>query len=141
MKGRALLKTREQSVLTFYEFAAINHRLSVISDTWADLWTFLYFLPVGVGRIVRLRYSDITVEHIIFVRRGRLKEKHLLTPLVIKKIIQRRRESYPEDIFVFQSHSNRVKAKKKPVTIIAFNRALKDASVGVTDHTVTSKCA
>ena len=45
------------------------------------------------------------------------------------------------DIFIFQSHSNRVKFKEQPVTVIAFNRALKIASSGVTDKKVSSKSA
>ncbi|HFY0731578.1 TPA: hypothetical protein ACIGWT_002501, partial [Citrobacter amalonaticus] len=70
-----------------------------------------------------------------------LKEINIIAPSPVLNIILRRREVYPDDVYVFQSHSNRVKAKKNPVTVIAFNRALKKASAGVTDTIVTSKCA
>lgn len=126
-------------MLTFYEFAAINNRLRGISDTWSDLWVCLYYLPVGVGRIIRLPYSGLSVDSLTFERRGRLREIKMLAPPPVRRIMRRRREAYPEDIYVFQSHSNRVKAKKKPVTVIAFNQALKKASVGVTNNIVTSK--
>ena len=128
-------------MLTFYEFAVINARLRSISDTWSDLWGCLYYLPVGVGRIIRLQYSDLSVEWLTFKQRGRLKEVRVLAPSPVRSLIRRRREAYPDDVYVFQSHSNRVKAKKNPVTVIAFNRALKKASAGVTDTIVTSKCA
>ncbi len=48
---------------------------------------------------------------------------------------------YPQDIFVFQSHSNRVKNKYSPVTIIAFNAALRKVSKLATGEVVSSKNA
>lgn len=127
--------------LTFYEVVAIKYRLRNISDTWADLWISLHYLPVGVGRLVRLRYTDIKGDYLFFERRGRLKEKSMLIIPPVGEIIRRRRDTYPDDDFVFQSHSNRVKAEKKPVSVISFNRALKIASLDCTSKTVTSKSA
>ena len=128
-------------MLTFYEVATISHRLLDISDTWADLWICLYYLPVGVGRLRMLRYSDITGEVITLKKMGRYKEMEMLMPPIIIEIIQRRRKKYPADDYVFQSHSNRVKAVKKPVTVVAFNQALKSAASGITTKSVSSKSA
>ncbi|MGK0705303.1 hypothetical protein ACSFCW_17730 [Yokenella regensburgei] len=129
------------NLLTFYEFVVINRRLREISYTWADLWSFLYYLPVGVGRLIGLRYTDIRGEYLTLQRTGRFKETKILIPASIDEILHRRALTYPDDIFIFQSHSNRVKAIEVPVTVIAFNMALKKAAAGVTDKTVSSKSA
>ncbi|HGE6880110.1 TPA: hypothetical protein ACGB1E_005006, partial [Citrobacter amalonaticus] len=131
----------ERDLLTFYEIASINHRLLDISDTWADLWVCLHYLPVGIGRVRMLRYTNLVGSNLTFEQRGRLKEINIIAPSPVRNIILRRREIYPDDVYVFQSHSNRVKAEEKPVTVVAFNRALKLASSGVTTKNVTSKCA
>ncbi|ARD61127.1 hypothetical protein Y71_14815 [Kosakonia radicincitans DSM 16656] len=126
-------------MLTFQEVAAINYKLRLISDTWSDLWLFLYYIPVSVGRIVELQYSDIIGNYLIIKQKRRLKEKSIHIPTAVLNIINRRKQAYPDDTFIFQSHSNRVKYKERPVTVIAFNQALKRASIGVTEKIVTSR--
>lgn len=128
-------------MLTFQEFGTINARLQADNDTWSDLWAFLYYLGESVGRVVSLKYSDISGGYITLARRGRLKERHLSIPRPITEILRRRRKVYPDDIFIFQSHSNRIGAEKRPVTVIAFNTALKRAATGVTKKNVSSKKA
>lgn len=88
-----------------------------------------------------LRYTDINGEYLTLRRIGRFKENKLLIPVSVGEIIQRRTLTYPGDIFIFQSHSNRVKAIGTPVTIIAFNMALKKAAAEVTGKKVSSKSA
>ncbi|HHT0417614.1 TPA: hypothetical protein ACTW9B_005354, partial [Klebsiella michiganensis] len=56
-------------------------------------------------------------------------------------ILERRRETYPQDVFVFQSHSNRVKNRDSPVTVIAFNAALRKVSKLATGELASSKNA
>ncbi len=141
IQGFSCVKWGERGLLTFYEIASINHRLLDISDTWADLWVCLHYLPVGIGRVRMLRYTNLVGSNLTFEQRGRLKEINIIAPSPVRNIILRRREIYPDDVYVFQSHSNRVKAEEKPVTVVAFNRALKLASSGVTTKNVTSKCA
>ncbi|MBZ7490739.1 hypothetical protein FMJ35_31180, partial [Klebsiella michiganensis] len=62
-------------------------------------------------------------------------------PPAVMAMITRRRERHPEDIFVFQSHSNRVKNECRPVTLIAFNAALRHASKSLPAVTVSSSSA
>ena len=82
-------------MLTFYEFAVINARLRSISDTWSDLWGCLYYLPVGVGRIIRLQYSDLSGEWLTFKQRGRLKEVRVLGKVRISH--QTQKNAYVSD--------------------------------------------
>lgn len=56
-------------------------------------------------------------------------------------LLRRRRVRYPEDVFVFQSHSNRVKNQLCPVTVTAFNSALRRAGKSLPLRTVSSRSA
>ncbi len=129
------------SQLTTEQVALINCRLKDISDTWSDLWAFLHLVPVGVSWAINLRYSSFDGKYLTLEERGKFKEKLIEISPLVRNLIQARRERYPDDIYIFQSHSNRVKFQGKPVTVIAFNRVLKVAAKGVTDVVVTSKSA
>jgi integrase len=105
------------------------------------LWAFLYYLGESVGRVVILKYSDVSGGYITLAPKGRLKGKHLPVPRPVSEMLRRRRKVYPDDTFIFQSHSNRIGTEIKPVTVIAFNTALKRASAGVTHKNISSKKA
>ncbi|WP_297116052.1 hypothetical protein [uncultured Enterobacter sp.] len=126
-------------MLTSQEFTAIYFRLQDISDNWADLWLFINQFPVAISRIINLKYTDVEGKYILFPCRRRFCEKKLLISYIALNILKRRKLRYPEDIYIFQSHSNRVKHQKKPVTMIAFNQALKKASTGITKKSISSK--
>ncbi len=129
------------SQLTTRQVALINCRLKDISDTWADLWVFLHLVPIGVSRAIVLQYSNFDGKSLTFEERGKFKAKQISASPLVCELIQRRRERYPNDIYIFQSHSNRVKFQDKPVTVVAFNQALKKAAKFVTDDVVSSKSA
>lgn len=129
------------SQFTIKEIALISHKLKDISDTWSDLWVFLCLVPLSVGQVINLKHRNFDGKYLNLEKGARFKSVQVETPPLICELIQRRREKYPDDIYIFQSHSNRVKFQGKPVTVIAFNRALKVAAKGVTDVVVTSKCA
>ena len=138
---RPYVRNIRMSQLTTRQVALINCRLKDISDTWADLWVFLHLVPIGVSRAIDLRYSCFDGKSLTFEERGKFKAKQIAASPLVCELIQRRRERYPDDIYIFQSHSNRVKFQGKPVTVIAFNRALKIASKSVTEMAVSSKSA
>ncbi|EDL9821086.1 hypothetical protein S518_004731 [Salmonella enterica subsp. enterica] len=130
-----------ENALTLREFLAVRKNLEDISTTWADLWTLLCLTRAMVTRLIRLKYQDIHDDIIVLRKHGKFAEKRLSLSPAIRKTVTRRRARYPHDIYLFQSHSNRVKAVIRPVTLIAFNRALKKAAIGVTDNTISSKSA
>lgn len=128
-------------MLTFAQFLVINSQLANISDTWADLWVLIFHTRLSAGRLLALRHDDTDGDSILLREQGRLKALRVeLTPPAIA-IIDRRRESYPGDVFVFQSHSNRVKNKCRPVTLIAFNAALRRAAKSLPKVSVSSSSA
>lgn len=113
--------------LSFRQFLEINSKLMHISDTWSDLWVMIYYTQLSVGSLIRLKYDDISDNSFNTGKRGRLEELRIESTAPIKQILERRRKRYPDDIYVFQSHSNRVKKSPRPVTVIAFNAALRKA--------------
>ncbi|EGF6523557.1 hypothetical protein IC066_004426 [Salmonella enterica] len=130
-----------ENALTLHEFLAVRKNLEDISTTWADLWTLLCLTRTMVTRLIRLKYQDIHDDVMVLRKHGKFAEKRLSLSPAIRKIVVRRRTGFQDDIYLFQSHSNRVKAVARPVTLIAFNRALKKASTGVTDKIISSKSA
>jgi hypothetical protein len=129
------------SQFTIKEIALISHKLKDISDTWSDLWVFLCLVPLSVGQVINLKHRSFDGKYLNLEKGARFKSVQVEAPPLICELIQRRRERYPDDIYIFQSHSNRVKFQDKPVTVVAFNQALKIASKGVTGKTVSSKSA
>ena len=119
----------------------INSNLAHISDTWSDMWALIFYTGISVGRLIDLRYTDIESGTAYLREKGRLKAKQIELSAPVCTILERRRMMYPQDIFVFQSHSNRVKNKYSPVTIIAFNAALRKVSKLATGEVVSSKNA
>ena len=130
-----------KKTLTFMQFLIINSQLAGISDTWADWWVLIFHTSLGAGRLLSLRYDDIDGNSILIRERGRLKALSVEIPPTVMAMIARRRERHPEDIFVFQSHSNRVKNECRPVTLIAFNTALNRAAKSLSGVTVSSGSA
>lgn len=130
-----------KKTLTFMQFLIINSQLAGISDTWADLWVLIFHTSLGAGRLLSLRYDDIDGNSILIRERGRLKALRVEILPTVMAMIARRRERHPEDIFVFQSHSNRVKYECRPVTLIAFNSALRQAAKSLPDVNVSSSSA
>ncbi|ELS1884714.1 hypothetical protein R4U68_001214 [Raoultella ornithinolytica] len=127
--------------ISFYKFLTINSNLVHISDTWSDLWAMIFYTGLSVGRLIDLRFTDIHDGTAYLREKGRLKAKQIELSIPVCSVLERRRMMYPQDIFVFQSHSNRVKNKCSPVTIIAFNAALRKASKLATGEVVSSKNA
>lgn len=131
----------DENMLTLKEFFAIKRNLEAISDTWSDLWMMLYLTQVKPVQLLNIKFDDAQNSRLIFAATKVLKERNIALTTDVKDIILSRRKRYPEDIFLFQSHSNRTKATPRPVTLIAFNMALKRASNGVTTKKLTSKTA
>lgn len=130
-----------KKTLTFAQFLLINSQLANISVTWADLWALIFHTGLSAGRLLALRYDDVDGDSILIREQGRLKELCIELSSPAMAMIDRRRKNYPGDVFVFQSHSNRVKYERRPVTLIAFDTALRRAAKSLPEVTVSSSSA
>jgi len=88
-----------------------------------------------------LKYNDVHEDVVFLKSHRRYKGEFLNMNISLKKLIEIRAKRYPDDVYIFQSHSNYKKFNQSPLTLIAFNRALKIASEKVTTKTVSSKSA
>jgi hypothetical protein len=120
------------------EFFAIKSSLAMISDTWSDLWLALFLTQASPTQLLELKFEHAKNGVLILPATRRFKQKCIPLNPGLKKIIQLRRIRYPNDKFLFQSHANRTKAIPRPVTLVAFNTALKRASFGITRKTLSS---
>lgn len=127
--------------LTPNEFNGIRRNLEQISSTWADLWVILHLTQARVTHLLRCKYQDIHDDVMHLSAHRVFRESHIALGLTVRAIIRHRQKRYPEDTFLFQSHSSRVRATAQPVTVIAFNIALKKAASGVTSKNISSKSA
>lgn len=130
-----------KKTISFEQFLTINSNLGHISDAWPDLWALIFYTGLSVGRLITLRYEDIGLNSLYLRETGRLKAMKIQLSSLSRALLSRRRERYPEDIFVFQSHSNRVKNQVGPVIMIAFNTALRRAGEVLPLRTVSSRSA
>ncbi|MFB4820809.1 hypothetical protein ACE3K0_18885 [Enterobacter hormaechei subsp. xiangfangensis] len=127
--------------ITPEEFRAIHFGLSKISSTWADLWLTLFYLRAECRRVITIRYSDIEGDMLHLAGTLRFEPRTIRLNLMLSKLFAHRKDCNPSDIYVFQSRSNRVKALARPVTVIAMNNALKQASKYIIGKNITMKSA
>lgn len=126
----------KKHLLNSKDAKSIHENLKKISTTWADLWRLVILTQVCASHLICIKYSDLSNEFITLSQHPNIKRT-----AEIDEILNRRRNDFPSDIWIFQSHSNRIKYSVKPVTLIAFNQALKKASSDVTQHSISSKHA
>lgn len=129
------------NVLTVEEFFGIQRNLKKLSETWSDLWAMLHISQASPTHIICLKFSDVENGRLVLRSNRRLALRYVEISPGIEKILVSRRTSYPEDEYLFQSHTNRTLSNPRPVTLIAFNAALKTACRNVTCKTVSSKSA
>ncbi|MCS2151066.1 hypothetical protein MUU49_00365 [Scandinavium goeteborgense] len=123
------------------EHAEIIQKLNSISDTWSDLWFFLSLTDMCAKQVLHLKFTDVENGAVksFCHKRNRMLNTQLAREL--ENLINRRKTQYPADKYIFQSHSNRVKYLNKPVTLIAFNAALRKVGNTMKLKALSSKCA
>jgi hypothetical protein len=93
------------------------------------------------SRLLRLMYTDEYKGNLVLKDDSESLEHVIILNHKARQLIQDRHQRYPNDLYIFQSHSNRKKYASSPVTLVAFNNALKRAAQRITDKKVSSKCA
>ena len=93
---------------------------------YADIWKVGLNLSLRISDLLALRYDqlDVAGRSLQLIEQKTGKPKALRLNPVALEIIQRRRQAYPGDTWLFQVHCNR--ARNKPISRNAVSRALKD---------------
>ncbi|HFR4131379.1 tyrosine-type recombinase/integrase [Raoultella ornithinolytica] len=127
---------------TLEEAAAIEKVLRYRNETYADAWALNLNLALRISDLLALTYKDVAGME-IRITEGKTKKARVI-PINEKArdIINRRHAAYPEDVFLFQSRSNRVKnLAARPVSRESASRAFSEAGEMVTDKNIGTHSA
>jgi integrase len=114
--------------------AVLNNKFGQL---YADIWKVGVNLSLRISDLLRLKYSDLNLEErslqLVEAKTGKQKLIRLNASAI--SIIEKRRQQYPSDTWLFQVHCNR--ASNKPVSRVSVSRVFKDAGniLGLTINT------
>jgi len=111
------------------------------SPIYSDIWKVGLNLSLRVSDLLSLKYADFNLTNrtleLIEAKTGKPKFIRLNTAAI--EIIARRMTDFPNDIWLFQVHSNR--ANNRPISRVSVSRTFKEAGdwLGLTINTHTMR--
>lgn len=112
------------------------------NETFADAWALNLNLALRISDLLALTFDDVAGNVVTIKEKKTGKLKVFPINNRAREIISRRRAAYPEDVFLFQSKSNRVKNQPaKAITREAASRAFSEAGQMVTEKNISSHSA
>lgn len=118
--------------------AALRRR----NETFADAWALNLNLALRISDLLALTFDDVAGNVVTIKEKKTGKLKVFPINNRAREIISRRRAAYPEDVFLFQSKSNRVKNQPaRAITREAASRAFSEAGEMVTEKNISSHSA
>ena len=133
MKEVEAVRNKEEIVMV--ERLLRNHH----GHLYADIWRIGVNVALRISDMLQIRYSDLDLDnHLYSLVEGKTgKTRQIRLNNTALALIEKRREQYPEDIYLFQVHSNRTASLMKPVSRISVARAFKDVGDRVGIHLST----
>lgn len=126
------------SAVTPEQARQIDKALRNHSEVAADAWKLNLQLALRISDLLSVKYEDIQGKFLRLKEGKTGKQRELVLNSEAVKIIKRRRKDFPDDIFVFQSKSNRVKGQEpKPVSRVFVAQAIKEASQGIVEEGIS----
>ena len=110
---------------------AIEQNLKSKGDIYSDVWKFGLNTAMRIQDLLAIEYSklDLDKKEYSLIEMKTNKTRTITLNNGALAVINRRREQYPDDKFLFQSHSHKLKRNvKKPVSRVTVSRVFK--SVG-----------
>lgn len=112
-------------------FKLISWLESHNKQLFADVAVTMASLCLRVGDTVNLKFSQFKEGNTLEVLESKTgKKKEIIVPAKVWEIVERRRQAFPKDEYVFTSHSNRASGKT-PVSREQVNREIKQAAENV----------
>ncbi len=103
----------------------------VTSQIYADVWAIGCQLSLRISDLLSLKYSDFKMaDRSLKILEGKTKHLKVKKPKTIRlndkalKVIQQRRTLYPDDVYLFQVHSNRCSGQ--PISRTSVSRVFKE---------------
>ena len=128
------MKTVE-AIKTHKQIDEIQSKLNAYNSTslYGDIWKVGINLALRISDLLELKFDDIVKDgsdwFIPNIKEGKTSKMndHIKVSDNAKLIIMNRREQYPNDIFIFQVHSNRTKSREpKPVSRVTVSKKFKE---------------
>jgi integrase len=108
---------------------ALVHSLlnNKFGQIYSDIWKVGVNLSLRISDLLNLKYTDFNLqERTLSLTESKTgKAKYIRLNQNAIDIVNRRKKEYPNDVWLFQVHSNR--AKDKPISRISVSRSFKDA--------------
>ena len=122
-----LTNQREVLAASKNEIDAIHNYLKKEpSSIYADIWKIGVNLSLRIGDLLKIKFSDLNITDRTLVlqeeKTGKSKTIRLNNPAI--EVINARRSKYPNDVYLFQVHSNR--ATGKPISRVAVSVKFKE---------------
>ncbi len=107
--------------VTLLEAKKIEADLKRHAPDYADIWTFGLNVSLRISDLLSIKYQALNLEkrELILIESKTLKTREIRLNESAINIIKHRRAKYPDDIYLFQTHSNRAKNLKKPISRVA----------------------
>ncbi len=96
------------------------------NDIYADIWKIGGNLGLRIGDLLKIQFNDMDLENrtLSIVEEKTKKSKAMRLNEVVINLVSKRRHQWPNDIYLFTTHSNRA-TKDQPVTSVSVGRAFK----------------
>ena len=97
------------------------------SQIYADVWRVGCNLSLRISDLLSIEYQQLDIEkrELKLIEGKTSKNKTIRLNNTAIEVIVKRRKQYPDDVYLFQVHSNR--AKNKPISRVSVSRVFKEA--------------
>ncbi|GFO73491.1 hypothetical protein BJAS_P4319 [Bathymodiolus japonicus methanotrophic gill symbiont] len=121
----ATVNAADQDEFNMIHKSLLRHHTNSL---YADTWKIGGNLGLRIGDLLDIKFADLDLEKrtLSLVEGKTQKPKTLRLNEVVIDLVNKRHEQWPDDIYLFQSHSNRA-TKDQPVTSVSVGRAFKKA--------------
>ena len=101
--------------------------INKFGQIYADVWKVGVNMSLRIGDLLNLKYEDFDIENrtLKLYEQKTKKSKSIRLNKTVIEIFNNRKELYPNDIWLFQVHSNRM--NYKPISRVSVSRVFKEA--------------
>lgn len=122
MKDVEAIKTKPE-ILMVEQLLRVNH-----GDLYGDLFRIGINLSLRISDLLGIMYENLDMDGQLYTlsegKTGKTRQIRLNNTAL--SLIQKRRAQYPDDIYLFQVHSNRTAGLVKPVSRVSVARAFQE---------------
>ena len=94
------------------------------SDLYSDIWSVGINMALRISDLLSLKYSDLDGDSFKLIEGKTKKAREIAISPTVRAIVTRRKKANPDDVYLFQVHSNR--ASGKPVSRESVARMFKE---------------